>query len=130
MRTIKRIRLKVALSTAGMLALMIAVLTAATSAPAGHRTFDATISGPATVLTGTSCTWSASTNISNPRYEWSVDDGSGSVIIGTSASVSYAFDSANGPHQALDLRVYNLAGDEAWDSKLIGVYYTGSPECP
>lgn len=130
MRKIVRIRRKLALIAAGIVGLSIATLGAVTPSRAGNQSFVATINGPATVLTGYTCTWTSATNISNPNYEWSVTNGTGTTIIGTSSSVSYAFNSSDGPHQALDLRVYNLAGDEAWDGNLIGVYYVGSPDCP
>jgi hypothetical protein len=145
MRKIARIPGKLALIAAGIIGLSITMLVAVTPAGAGNQSFvnvkarptallTATINGPATVWDDWTCTWTASTNISDPIYEWEMSNANTGepVIIGTSASVSFAYDKSEGSHQGLHLRVYNLAGDQAFDDNLIGVYFlnVGNPDCP
>lgn len=130
MRNTATIPRKLAL-TASTVGLLITTLVGVTPAKAGNQHLSATINGPVTVESGTMCFWTSTTTISNPLYEWSVTNGGGTTTIGTSSSVSYVFDRANGAHQGLDLRVYNLAGAQAEDHNLIGVYFpnTGTPQC-
>lgn len=129
MPKILRIPRKLALSTAGFAVLSIGMLIAVIPARAGNQVFSATINGPATVLDDFRCTWTATTDIPDPVYEWSKSNPE-TTIIGNGPSVSHAFDyDDGGPHQGLHLRVSNAAGALAGDDKLIGVFAQGSPEC-
>jgi hypothetical protein len=128
MQTKVRIPRRLALVTAGIVGLTIAIMVAVTPAKAGSPMSSATISGPATVWDGVTCTWESTTDISEPNYEWSVNG----TVVGTYSWLSYAFDRSNGgAHQSLSLRVYNASGDNASTNKLIGVYIygSGSPDC-
>ena len=123
MRKIGRISKAFAGFAAGIvgLSLMIGAAGARTKAPSS-----AAIQGPATVESGSTCYWTASTDIANPIYEWEGPDG----IIGTGPSVSYVYYRINGAHQLLDLTVHNDAGDRATAYILVGVYNgVGTPDC-
>ena len=118
-----------AVTALGVVGLTVAMLGAASPQQIQQRFFSATINGPATVFRDVTCTWTATTDISNPSYEWSVVNGSGTTVVGTGPTLFYAFDRFYGAHQGLEVKVFNAAGDQAMDDILVGVFSAGTPEC-
>ena len=113
--------------TASIVGLLITSLVGVATAKAWSRFPEATINGPIRVESEALCSWTATTNISNPQYEWSANG----QVIGTGPIVYHTFYHANGAHQGLSLLVYNDAGDSAADDRLIGVLIKdrGHPPC-
>ena len=129
MRKLTAMPRKVAVAAVMIIGLTAGLLAAATPARAGKMS-TATINGPATVLDEYACTWTASTDIVNPQYEWTLVNAYGGGVLGHDPYLTYAFDNAQGAHQVLELRITNSNGDEAVDDVLIGVYASGNPQCP
>jgi len=96
----------------------------------GHlpRTFDyntppggtVSISGPTILKSDMTCHWTATTNMDDPQFQWSVTDGSNTYVVGSGADLWYAFTSPP-TLWGLTVDVSNYQGQTASQSKVIRV---------